>query len=130
MTRQELIDGLIAWQPPETIKRRDELQFALWWYGASTEAEKPDPSWPDTDYVACKSGGGPRYLFSIADALALVPRGFNWFLASGKLSEAEHLYGFQIVRGSTDLIAEAESEFAAVAICIAAIKARLVQRAT
>jgi hypothetical protein len=129
MTREELIDRLIAWNPPdrwvaETFRRRDDLQFALWWYGASTEATKADPGWPNADYVKEKTGGGPRYLYSINMALSLIPLSFNWILGKGKMTEAEPLYGVQIIRGTDDVVAEAENDSAPLAICIAAIRAR------
>lgn len=132
MTRNELLTDLTAWSPPtawsgETIANRDRLQFALWWYGRSTEAAKCDPQWPDDDYVAHKTGGGPRYLDSIDDAIGLVPPGLYWLIGAGKTRPAEPLFGAQIIDpASGAVIAEAEGDVtAAHTICIAALKARM-----
>jgi hypothetical protein len=132
MTRQELTDTLTDWTPPErwdaaTIKRRDDLQFALWWYCASTDFGKANPSWPSADYVESKTGSGPPYLNSVDAALSLIPDPFNWIVGKGRTRPDEPPYGVQILLtdgAADDVIAEAESASAPIAICIAALRAR------
>lgn len=128
MTRQDLIGCLTLWDPPEkwdagTFKERDALQFALWWYGASTEASKDNPSWPDTDYVESKTGGGPRYLDSIDDALTLVPKSWAWSIQRSDRTACDvWLYPPNNVDDREIHVTHRQMP---PAVCIAAIAARL-----
>lgn len=127
MSRDELIDGLITWTQPdrwdgETFKRRDALQFALWWYGASTESVKDSPSWPSADYVERKTGCGRRYLDSIDDALTLLPKSWAWSVqGSDRMGCEVWLYP---PNNDADIDIYVKHQQMPVAICIAAIKAR------
>lgn len=123
MTRAELIERVTAWNPQQTMKERDLLEFALWWLCRSTEARKPNPSWPGEDYIPL---GGTRYLSSVDDALSLMPPDLYWLVGKGKDTEAEPLYGAQVFRfEGGEPIAEAEHDRTlAIAICLAAIRAR------
>lgn len=133
MTREELIEALHSWRPPErwtseTCRERDLLQFALWWYGGSSEAAKPRPDWPDDDYVEVHLGSGLSYLTSLDAALSLVPNGLNWLIGRNYLGVTGAPYGAQLTQpgsGWTDeVVAEAEVDSAPLAVCIAAMQAR------
>jgi hypothetical protein len=128
MTRDELIDRLIAWNPPvqwdgDGFKERDALQFGLWWYGASTEANKPTPSWPGADYVRDKTGGGPHYLHSIDLALSLIPKFWAWSIQRSDRTACEvWLYPPD---NDADIAIYVAHQQMPLAICIAAMRARL-----
>lgn len=147
MTREELIQGLQDWKMPqqwtnEAIRRRDDLQFAIWWYGRSTEADKPNPSWPSLDYVASKTGHAPRFMTSIDDALTLVPKSSEthqfgttiYAYANGggeariwvriRDDDAEGGWARGNVPGNPGLPANVGAT-PAIALCIAALKARM-----
>jgi hypothetical protein len=75
----------------------------------------------------------PAYTASIDAALTLVPDGMWWLIGAGRIRQREPLYGAQIMRHdpdppyTSDVIAEGEHDAgAAVALCIAALRARLV----
>lgn len=84
---------------------------------------------PDEEHPHAAS---PRFTSSVDDALDLVPVG-KWYLAGkGKTREDEPLYGAQILGGEIlerdTVIAEGEHDaHQALAICIAAIRARVAQ---
>jgi hypothetical protein len=125
MTREELLARLEAWDAMEPLnfKNRDALQFALWWYGASTEAPKPAPVWPSEDYVADKTGGGPHYLTSLDAARTLVPLAWAWSIQwSASTGAQAWLYPLD---NDADQQAYGEHSSTAVALCIAAIRARM-----
>lgn len=70
--------------------------------------------------------GPPHFTKSIDAALRLVPDGLFWLLAYGRTRPDEPLGGAQIVDPTTErVIAEAEAETPAIALCSAATKARL-----
>lgn len=75
----------------------------------------------------------PNYTASIDAALTLVPDGMWWLIGAGRIRQKEPLYGAQILCHdpdppyTSDVIAEGEHDAGpAVALCIAALKARLV----
>lgn len=135
MTRQELIDRLTAWDPPEIFDRTtfwqsDALHFALWWYGASTEADKTNPAWPNDHYVKDKTGGRPIYLDEIEAALSLIPSGVWLNIKTGTQSNGPSWewpvieYGNQKT-GMLHGIQKAKS--LPVALCLVAIKTRVLR---
>lgn len=68
-----------------------------------------------------------KFTTSIDDALSIIPDEFYWLLGKGKMREDEPPYGVQILLtdgNADDVIAEAESVSAPIAICIAALRAR------
>ena len=67
-----------------------------------------------------------RFTTSIDAALTLIPDDLFWLMSRGRVRPNEPLYGAQLYRdnGSDRPIAEAESDHLAMAICIAALKAR------
>ncbi len=91
MTRPELIVALEA--APEGSR---ELDFWCWWYGRSTEADKPVPKPPGGEYVRDKMG-------------------YAWtFRPTSSLDAALSLYLHPPTRISTNPIT----------VCVEALKAR------
>lgn len=134
MTREELIAGLTEWNPPvgrwglEVYRHRDALQFALWWYGSSTEADKADPSWPEADYVASKIGGGLSYLTSIDAALTLMPAGVWLDIRTGTQKRVKSFEWPVIEYGdqqSGHSFGQVQARSIPVTLCLIAIGARL-----
>jgi hypothetical protein len=129
MTRQELITGLMEWNPPErwdqkTFRRRDELRFALWWYGESTEADKPNPSWPDENYVHDKTGSGPMYLFCVDHALLLIPETWAWSIQRSDSTGSE-VWLYPPDNRCDEHVYISHPTSMPIAICVAAISARI-----
>ena len=128
MTRDELIHALGSWNPVShcvtaAFRERDALQFALWWYGASTESDKPNPSWPGEDYVASNTGSGiPRYLYSVDAALSLIPKGWAWSIQMSDRTGSEVLL---YPPNEDDQQVFAAGTKMPVAICMVAIEARI-----
>lgn len=133
MTREKLIADLAKWRwikgrwSKARFCKRDALQFALWWYGASTERDKGNPKWPGEEYVKANRSGGPRYMNDIGAAMSLIPGDLFWIIGKGRVRAPEPLYGVWIMRREDpdDAIASAEGDSLPIAICIAAIKARI-----
>jgi hypothetical protein len=117
MTRPELIAALEAGVPPSR-----EIDFWCWWYGASTEAGKPDPRPPPEDYVRDKVGypWTFRPTTSLDDAMRLVPDGHDWTIKPG-LAWVRRMVGDDVVsyQGRAPLGRET-----ALAVTIAVLKAR------
>lgn len=67
----------------------------------------------------------PNYTASIDAALTLVPEGHYWHAAHGKTRDDEPLGGASIIEsGTLATISEGEAPTAAIALCIAALRAR------
>lgn len=75
------------------------------------------------------NGDQPDPTASIDAALTLVPKGMRWLVGCGQLEPTEPLYGAQIRKPGFStggvVISEGESNHMAIALCIAALKARL-----
>jgi hypothetical protein len=126
MTRAELIAKLTSEHNGDTLplNMRQRLMFWIWWYGASTEADKPNPIEPGEDYIRSKSTGNPDYFCSLDAAETLVPKGHYWFVGAGKTRPDEPLYGAQTLIGDA-VVGEAETDVsAALALTIAALRDR------
>ena len=132
MTRDELIAALRA-----TSEGSRKLDFWCWWYGISTEAERPIPYQPDEDYVLNKMAwwydeNGPSR--SVDWALRMIPEG--WFLWMLREMRKPRIYrgdryeplgryecDLQLVDGGGKL-QHGEAATPALAICVAALEAR------
>jgi len=70
----------------------------------------------------------PRYTTSIDAALTLVPEGMWWLIGAGQMRPEEPLYGAQIRKPGFStggqVVSDAEHNCMAIALCIAALKAR------
>lgn len=116
MTLDELIARLEAATGPSR-----ELDFWCWWWGKASH----DGELPDADYVTAniKSDPGPRYTASIDAALTLVPEGWEWCAYGAGGADVwwpEGLHAQKMTYAASP----------AVALCIAAIRARAVAKAT
>jgi hypothetical protein len=70
-----------------------------------------------------------RFTSSLDAALTLIPEGLYWLVGAGKVEPDEPLYGAQILRTAADVIADGQHDAtAALALAIAALKARRLQR--
>lgn len=69
----------------------------------------------------------PAYTFSFDAARLLIPDGFYWLVGEGRTRDMEPLGGAQVFRPTylVKPISEAEHESAIIALCIAALRARL-----
>ena len=116
MTREELIAALEKATGADRV-----LDFWCWWWGKATHDGKA----PDSDYVAAniRSNDAPRYTASIDAALTLVPEGLGWGIPYGPCKEysgtRERIWWEAEVGPAT-----AEAFTPALALCIAALKAR------
>lgn len=79
-------------------------------------------------YVDDPRGEFPSPTESLEVALTLVHDDLFWLIAKGRIKPEEPLYGAQICKASLavagQIIAEAEHNCLAIAVCIAALKAR------
>lgn len=97
------------------------------WYWLDQRAETITCNRYGPDAIGNPVCGLERFTTSVDDALSLVPDGFDWLLANGITHKCEPPYGVQILRADgtgKNVIAEAESSSAPIAICIAALRAR------
>ncbi len=115
MTRSELITLLET--NPQSSR---EIDFWCWWYGCSTEADKPNPLPPDEDYVKDKISYNWTFrpTESIDDAIRLIPIQAIWTIEKGiawvRLLTKDDVATFEHHQhGRT-----------ALSICIASLKAR------
>ncbi|TAL02651.1 MAG: hypothetical protein EPO08_06465 [Rhodospirillaceae bacterium] len=141
MTRDELISRL-----GNTESSSKELDFWCWWYGKSTEADKPNPMPPPEDYVESNLMSHANSFaptLSVDAALRMVPENARvrelgqwwdmdhpggWFCnvmqwerdKNLNLIERCYVYGFS----DSDIRMPILAPTAAIAICIAALKAR------
>lgn len=131
MTLAELIAALEQATGPDRA-----VDFWCWWWGKASH----DGTQPDRDYIAAniRRNDAPRYTASIDAALTLVPRMIapttpaKQWPATVDLRRHDDGRGWAAVRATDatpdgaddELFAEANANTPALALCIAALKAR------
>ena len=121
MTRDELIAALEAATGPSR-----ELDWWVWWYGKSTEATAPNPRPPGEEYIrdSLEANNSPRYTASIDAALTLVPKGWMVELWTAQPTDTERWNSRVAAYYHPNHKYYGENAYTAIALCIAALKAR------
>lgn len=117
MTLPELIAALEKADGPDR-----ELDFWCWWYGGSTEAHKPLPSIPPSDYVAAHRYTVGFYTASIDAGLRLIPKGWTRVVDA---SAPDLGIDVELFAPGNGLRIKGTHDDEPVATCIVALKARL-----
>lgn len=124
------LDGSIAVATTATVKTDDDLTYA-------TERDRKggDATHPGHYFIKSRSGAScraaPFFTASVDAALSLLPPDYDWLIGKGQTRPDEPPFGIQVFQpGSGRMIetpvplSESEHPSLAIAICIAALKAR------
>ena len=132
MTLPELIAALeAATEPSRELDAEIAIAVRLAPEGPGWWRSKPTWTWKHASHGPnVEPWAAPNYTASLDAALTLVPGGLFWGVSAGKLTPREPLYGASILAPKDnalgDVLGEGESSAsAAIALCIAALRARL-----